>query len=90
VNGFSSEVERIDAGLFKILHSFAAEKLAADFVMSGAFALKQGDFSPGGGQSDGDPRAGKTASDDQMRDGSRCSAHWGFLRATHNLAGLKA
>ena len=84
-----SQTEWIDCGLFEILDGFTAEKLAADFVMGRRLALQNCDFASGRGKTKADHGAGKTASDDQMSCGSGRCGHYGFLRATQSLAGLK-
>jgi hypothetical protein len=40
-DGFRAEIAQIDTELMEIVHGLAAEELAADFVMRGAFAFDQ-------------------------------------------------
>jgi len=52
-NGCGSECQWIDPDLAQIVDGFAAQELAADFVMRGDFFLKHGDVAAGGGKSNG-------------------------------------
>jgi hypothetical protein len=50
----------------EIMDGFAAEELAADFVMCGALTFDQYDGSAGGGETNGGHGAGGASTDDEM------------------------
>ena len=63
-----AEIEGIDAGLMKIVDGFAAQELAADFVMRAGFFFDEHDAAAGGGKAQSEHGAGGTAADDEMID----------------------
>jgi len=98
-----AECKRIDAGIGEIVHGFAAQEFAADFVMRAALTLKKSDFPARSGKAHSGHGACQAAAYDQVR-GLRSSAQCGvprqlavcsfstrdngFRRATHRRAGL--
>jgi hypothetical protein len=65
-DGFRAEIARIDADLMEIVHGFAAEELAANFVVRGALTLDQYDVPTGGSETNGGHGASRATADDEM------------------------
>ena len=88
LNGMSAEIERLDAGLAKIMDGLSAEEFAADFVVRLTLFFDQHDFAAGGSKAHGDHRPGQAAADYEILYRLVSRHRSGFFRPTQRRAGV--
>ena len=87
MDGCGAEIQRVDAGLVKIVDGLAAEELAADLVMRAGFFFEEYYAAARGGEAEGDHGARGTAANNEVVDVASRRGHGVLLRLTQSRAG---